>query len=313
VADRVAICGPAAVGAVTCHDAVKDDSAAKAEAVAAPAAVTFQPDGAPLRVSPTLLNDPGPLSLSVAATVAEVPGARTRPLVGLRVNDVCWSAPGRAGNGSAAAAVCAARLAAVVAGVNWVLAGAAFTLPGFRAPVKLLMVARRQRPTFGKVTGPLPDSPPAAATASMSCRQEVWSETWEKTWPPVVQGEMTKHGTRKPAPIGRPPPGVPAADASADSPGPPAHAYLVTGFVLAGAAVALPLVAGLGWRFSLLLAAMCYPSAVGVTFIHTSWIGSVVPTKWVLGLPPLLVACWGAAWTVRRATTRRGGAPGSAG
>jgi hypothetical protein len=75
------------------------------------------------------------------------------------------------------------------------------------------MVARRQRLTLGKVTGPFPDSPPAAATASMSWRQEVWSETWEKIWPPVVQGEMTKHGTRKPAPMGRPPPGVPAGEA----------------------------------------------------------------------------------------------------
>src|SRR5690242_21832319 len=97
--------------------------------VAAAAAVTFQPDGAPLRASLTLLNDPGPLLLSVAATVAEAPGARTSPEVGLRVNDVCWSAPGRVGNGSAADAVCAARLAAVVAGANWVLVGAAFALP----------------------------------------------------------------------------------------------------------------------------------------------------------------------------------------
>jgi hypothetical protein len=32
----------------------------------------------------------------------------------------------------------------------------------------------------------------------------------------------------------------------------------------------------------------------------------------VLGLPPLLVACWSAAWTARRAVTRRGGAHGPA-
>jgi hypothetical protein len=78
---------------------VSDDSAAMAEAVVAAAAVTFQPDGAPLRVSLTLLNDPGPLLLNVAATVAEAPGASTRPADGVSVSDVCWSAPGRAGIG----------------------------------------------------------------------------------------------------------------------------------------------------------------------------------------------------------------------
>ena len=124
MADSVAICGPEPVGAVTCHDAVSDDSAAMAEAVVAAAAATFQPDGAPLRMILTLLNDPGPLLLNVAATVAEPPGGRIRPEVGLNVNDACWSAPGRAGNGSRADAVCAARLAAVVAASNWVFEGA---------------------------------------------------------------------------------------------------------------------------------------------------------------------------------------------
>ena len=56
---------------------------------------------------------------------------------------------------------------------------------------------------LGKVTGPVPDRPPAAATASMSRRQEVWSETSEKIRPPTVQGEMMKAGTRNPAPIGQ--------------------------------------------------------------------------------------------------------------
>ena len=64
------------------------------------------------------------------------------------------------------------------------------------------------------MTGPAPDRPPAAATASMSRRPEVWSETSEKMCPPTDQGEMTKAGTRKPAPMGRPPPGVPASEAS---------------------------------------------------------------------------------------------------
>lgn len=103
-----------------------------------------------------------------------------------------------------------------------------------------------------------------------------------------------------------------AADADASLAGSPAQAYLVTGFVLAAIALALPLVFSLGWRVSLLLAAACYPSTVGATVIHTSWIGAVVPTKWVLGLPPLLVACWGVAAAVRRAASRRGGAPGPA-
>ena len=95
-------------------------------------------------------------------------------------------------------------MAAVVPGVNWVLVGAGFPVPESRAPVKLLKVARRQRLMLGKVTGPTPDRPPAAATASMSRRQEVWSETDEKIWPPVVHGETMKAGTRKPAPRGRP-------------------------------------------------------------------------------------------------------------
>jgi hypothetical protein len=42
---------------------------------------------------------------------------------------------------------------------------------------------------------------------------------------------------------------------------------MVTGLVLAVTAVLLPLVAGLGWRISLLSAAVCYPCATGVAFI----------------------------------------------
>ena len=59
-----------------------------------------------------------------------------------------------------------------------------------------------------------------------------------------------------------------AADGSADSPRSLMNAYLVTGLVLAVTAVALPLVLGLGWRISLLSAAVCYPCALGVTFIY---------------------------------------------
>ena len=99
-----------------------------------------------------------------------------------------------------------------------------------------------------------------------------------------------------------------AADGSADSPRSLMNAYLVTGLVLAVTAVALPLVLGLGWRISLLSAAVCYPCALGVTFIYMASF-SIVPTKVALYLPPLLVACWSAAWT-RRTATRRGGAHG---
>jgi hypothetical protein len=102
-----------------------------------------------------------------------------------------------------------------------------------------------------------------------------------------------------------------AADSSADSPRSLANAYMVTGLVLAAIAVALPLILGLGWRISVLWAALCYPAALGVTFIYLASF-TIVPTKVALYLPPLLVACWSASWTARRAATRRGGAPGSA-
>jgi hypothetical protein len=103
-----------------------------------------------------------------------------------------------------------------------------------------------------------------------------------------------------------------AADSSAESPRSFANAYMVTGLVLAAIAVAMPLVLGLGWRFSLLSAAVCYPCALGVSFIYLPSF-TIVSTKTALYLPPLLVACWSAARTVRsRVVTRRGGAHGSA-
>ena len=102
------------------------------------------------------------------------------------------------------------------------------------------------------------------------------------------------------------------ANAATDFPRSTANADLVTGFVLAVIALALLGVLGLGWRTSLLFAAACFPCAVVGAAFHTSWIGSIVLTEWVLYLPLLLVACWSAAWTVRRTVTRRGGAHGSA-
>jgi hypothetical protein len=96
-----------------------------------------------------------------------------------------------------------------------------------------------------------------------------------------------------------------SADAAANPPRSLANAAMVTGFVLAAIAVALPLVLGLGWRISVLSAAVCYPCALGVSFIYMAPF-SIVPTKVALYLPPLLVACWSAAWTVRRNVTRRG-------
>jgi hypothetical protein len=100
-----------------------------------------------------------------------------------------------------------------------------------------------------------------------------------------------------------------AADSSGDLPRSFANAYMVTGFVLAAIALALPLVLGLGWRIGVLSAAACYPCALGVSFIYMASF-SIVSTKNALYLPPLLVAVWSAAWTVRG--TRRGGARGSA-
>jgi hypothetical protein len=82
---------------------------------------------------------------------------------------------------------------------------------------------------------------------------------------------------------------------------------MVTGLVLAAIAVTLPLVLGLGWRVSLLSAAVCYPCALGVSFIYLASF-TIVPVKTALYLPPLLVACWSVAWTLRGTVTRRRGA-----
>jgi hypothetical protein len=98
-----------------------------------------------------------------------------------------------------------------------------------------------------------------------------------------------------------------AADSSADSPRSLMNASMVTGLVLAVIAVALPLVLGLGWRISLLSAVLCYPCALGVSFIYLASF-SIVPTKVALYLPPLLVACWGAAGTARAGRPSRGSA-----
>jgi hypothetical protein len=98
-----------------------------------------------------------------------------------------------------------------------------------------------------------------------------------------------------------------AADSSADSPRSLMNASMVTGLVLAVIAVALPLVLGLGWRISVLSAALCYPCALGVSFIYLASF-SIVPAKVALFLPPLLVACWAAARTARAGRPSRGSA-----
>ena len=91
---------------------------------------------------------------------------------------------------------------------------------------------------------------------------------------------------------------------------------MVIGFVLTALAVLLPLPLGLGWRTSLLLAAVCYPlvflgatvagpfsppigrlaqQAVGpvsAPVAHTDIVA-------ILFLPPLLVLCWAVAQTRR--------------
>jgi hypothetical protein len=97
------------------------------------------------------------------------------------------------------------------------------------------------------------------------------------------------------------------------------HTTLVAGFVLAAIALALPLVLGLGWRVSLLFAAMSYPGAAGPAIISAvldgqqsapvvSALSAMPAVLLALYVPPLLVACWGAARSLRAARTRRGGA-----
>jgi hypothetical protein len=90
------------------------------------------------------------------------------------------------------------------------------------------------------------------------------------------------------------------------------HTALVTGFVLAAIALVLPVVLGLGWRVSLLFAAMFYPGAAGLTIITVVVDGNeAAPVVFALSsmpallltlyVPPLLVACWGAARSPRAA------------
>ncbi len=95
-----------------------------------------------------------------------------------------------------------------------------------------------------------------------------------------------------------------AAYPAAALPRQPANPYLISGFVLAGVALALPLALGLGWRFSLLSAAVCYPCALGVAFMYLISY-SIVPTKVAMYLPPLLIACWSTARAARRPARRR--------
>jgi hypothetical protein len=98
------------------------------------------------------------------------------------------------------------------------------------------------------------------------------------------------------------------------------HTALVTGFVLAAIAVVLPAVLGLGWRVSVLFAAMFYPGAAGLAIINVVLDGnesapvvfalSAMPAVLLaLYVPPLLIAGWGTARSLRAAGTR-GGVPG---
>src|SRR3546814_16112999 len=61
-------------------------------------------------------------------------------------------------------------------------------------------VRRRQSVMLGSRT---------PVNASRKRRIEVWSNGSLHTQPPAVHGEITMHGTRKPPPIGRPPPNSP--------------------------------------------------------------------------------------------------------
>lgn len=97
---------------------------------------------------------------------------------------------------------------------------------------------------------------------------------------------------------------------------PSGDTIMVIGFVLTALAVLLPLPLGLGWRTSLLLAAVCYPLVIlGTTEAShfTPPIGRLAqqalgPTPalvahtdilTILFLPPLLVLCWAVAQTIR--------------
>jgi hypothetical protein len=99
-------------------------------------------------------------------------------------------------------------------------------------------------------------------------------------------------------------------------------AIMVIGCLLALLAVLLPLLLGLGWRASLLLAAACYPlvilaaAAPGPSFgmlPETLGMGRMPPAAahtiivTILYLPPLLVLGRAVPWTIRRRRTRGSG------
>jgi hypothetical protein len=91
--------------------------------------------------------------------------------------------------------------------------------------------------------------------------------------------------------------------------------FVIAGFAFAGIALLLPLGLGLGWRVTLLLAAVCYPCALGVgwtfaqvhgnDYVGTLALSSLTPTDVLaLYLPPLLTVGWGAVGTLRTARAR---------
>src|ERR1700683_1123988 len=88
----------------------------------------------------------------------------------------------------------------------------------FSAPVMSPVTARRQALRLGTSTPNL---------VSMNRSVEVWSSTPEYLYPPALNGEITRHGVRKPSPIG---PAIPsAADGSVVRYSPAGPAGAVTG------------------------------------------------------------------------------------
>jgi hypothetical protein len=99
-------------------------------------------------------------------------------------------------------------------------------------------------------------------------------------------------------------------------------AIMVIGCLLALLAVLLPLLLGLGWRASLLLAAACYPLVILAAAAHGPSFGVLPETLGVgpmsapeahtvivtvLYLPPLLVLCRAVAQTIRTRRLRNRG------
>jgi hypothetical protein len=73
--------------------------------------------------------------------------------------------------------------------------------PKPNAAVRSPQVCRRQRLRWGTST---------PNRASINRNVEVWSKVRPHTIPPRLNGEITRHGTRKPRPIGNPPTNSPA-------------------------------------------------------------------------------------------------------